>query len=61
MAHENGKSENDLFIDKTQLTAYNCTIQINCPSGVSSDGGSASTEVKKMEIQAGARYRISGD
>lgn len=50
VAHENGKSETDLFPDKTQLTAMNCTIQINCPSNNSTnDAGSTVTEEKKDE------------
>ncbi len=47
VAHENGKSENDLFPDKTQLTAFDCTIQINCPSDNTNDGGKTTTEEKK--------------
>ncbi|MGC9044174.1 MAG: hypothetical protein ACP5KG_09995 [Myxococcota bacterium] len=50
VAHENGKSETDLFPDKTQLTAFNCTIQINCPqSANTSDAGTTITEEKKDE------------
>ncbi|MGB9600413.1 MAG: hypothetical protein ACPL7I_07655, partial [Myxococcota bacterium] len=50
VAHGNGRSETDLFPDKTQLTAFNCTIQINCPqSANTSDAGTTITEEKKDE------------
>ncbi|MCX7957966.1 MAG: hypothetical protein N3B13_02885 [Deltaproteobacteria bacterium] len=48
VAHANGKSETEAFPDKTQLTAFECTIQINCPgSGATNDGGTTVTEEKK--------------
>ncbi|MCX7944348.1 MAG: hypothetical protein N2746_07575 [Deltaproteobacteria bacterium] len=50
VAHANGRDENDLFPDKTKLTAYDCTIQINCPlGGNTNDTGSIITEEKKED------------
>lgn len=50
VAHENGKSENDNYPDKSQLTAFECTIQINCPSqDAKSDAGTTTTEEKKED------------
>ncbi len=49
VAHVNGKDAKDLFADKTQLTAFDCTIQINCPSSAVSDAGTTVTEEKKED------------
>jgi hypothetical protein len=49
VAHANGMSEEDYFEDKTPLTAYDCTIQINCPPSDNRPDAGETVTIEKKE------------